>query len=58
MEPAHQFQRLRDENLRGHVFGAGTAHHRDAYLLALEEDALEVSQLSRELAPYIAFLVC
>ena len=54
----HQPQRLRDEDLRGHASGVGTAHHRDAYLLALEECALEVSQLSRELAPYMAFLVC
>ena len=54
----HQSQRLRDEDLRGHVSDAGTANHCDAYLLALEECALEVSQLSRELAPYMAFSVC
>ena len=58
VEPGHHSQRLRDEDLGGHASGAGTAHHRDAYLLALEECALEVSQLSRELAPYMAFLVC
>ena len=58
METAHHSQRLRDEDLGGHASGAGTAHHRDAYLLALEECALEVSQLSRELAPYMAFSVC
>ena len=42
----------------GHAFGDRTAHHRDAYLLALETCALEVSQLSRGLAPYMTSLVC
>ena len=53
VEPAHHSQRLRDEDLGGHASGAGSAH-----LLALEDCVLEVSQLSRELAPYMAFSVC
>ena len=34
---AHDSQRFIDEDLGGHASGAGSAHHRDAYLLALEE---------------------
>ena len=58
VEPDHHFQRCRNEGLGGDSSSAGSAHHRGAYLLALEECALEVSQLSRELAPYMAFSVC
>ena len=58
VEPAHHSQQFRNKDLEGHSSGAGSAHHRDAYLLALEECALEVSQLSRELAPYMTFSIC
>ena len=58
VEPEHHFQRCRNEGLGGDSSSAGYAHHRDAYLLALEECALEVSQLSRELAPFMRFSVC
>ena len=43
VEPDHHFQRCRNEGLGGDFSSAGSAHHCGAYLLALEECALEVS---------------
>ena len=58
VEPDHHFQWCRNEGLGGDFSSAGYVHHHGVYLVALEECALEVSQLSRELAPFLTFSVC
>ena len=57
-EPANHSQQCRSDLFGGDSSSAGSAHHRGAYLLSLEECALEVAMLSRKLAPYLTFSVC
>ena len=57
-EPANHSQQCRSDLFGGNSSSAGSAHHRCAYLLSLEECALEVAMLSRKLAPYLTFSVC